>query len=85
MTLLRLPEVMRKSGYSRSMVYDLIAKGLYPKPIKISERAVAWRSHEVEAMMSAVIAQKTLDERRGLVRRLEGDRAVLRPEISKEG
>jgi len=67
MALLRLPEVIRLSGYSRSMLYALISQGLYPKPVKISERAVAWISYEVAAINQARIAGKSNDELRTLV------------------
>jgi len=79
MALLRLPEVIRLSGYSRSMLYALISQGLYPKPVKISERAVAWPSEEVEQMMLAVVARRSPEQRRGLVSALESNReAVIR-------
>lgn len=39
---LRRPAVEEITGLSRSTIYDLMAKGLFPKPIKISTRAVAW-------------------------------------------
>jgi prophage regulatory protein len=76
MALLRLPEVMRHSGYSRSMLYSLISQGLYPKPLKIGERAVAWPSQEVERMVESIISQQSLVERRELVRKLEVNRGI---------
>jgi len=76
MALLRLPEVMRLSGYSRSMLYSLISQGLYPKPLKIGERAVAWPSQEVERMVESIISQQSLVERRELVRKLEVNRGI---------
>ncbi len=39
---LRCPEVQRVTGLSRSTVYDLIAKGLFPRPVKLTNKAVAW-------------------------------------------
>lgn len=74
MALLRLPEVMRLSGYSRSTLYALIAQGLYPKPVKISERAVAWPSHEVESMIGALVSRRPTLDRRQLVAQLEASR-----------
>jgi len=76
MALLRLPEVMRLSGYSRSMLYSLISQGLYPKPLKIGERAVAWPSQEVERMVESIISQQSLVERRELVRKLGVNRGI---------
>lgn len=74
MALLRLPEVIRLSGYSRSMLYALISQGLYPKPVKISERAVAWPSEEVEQMVLAVVAQRSLEQKKNLVKNIESKR-----------
>ena len=71
MALLRLPEVMRHSGYSRSMLYYLVSQGLYPKPIKIGVRAVAWISAEVEAIGQARIAGKSIEEMKNLISQLQ--------------
>lgn len=78
MALLRLPEVIRLSGYSRSMLYALISQGLYPKPVKISERAVAWPSQEVERMVLAVMAGRSSEHRRALVTTIESNRMASR-------
>jgi prophage regulatory protein len=46
--LLRLPEVIRETGRSRTRIYVDIAAGHFPKPLKIGPRAVAWRSSDIE-------------------------------------
>ena len=38
----RLPEVLKRTGLSRSTVYSLIQQGKFPKQIKLSQRAVGW-------------------------------------------
>lgn len=70
MALIRLPEVIRESGLSRSSIYNYIDEGLFPKPIKIGERAVAWISSEVAAINEARIAAKSDEELRSLVAQL---------------
>ena len=46
--LLRLPEVMRLTGYSRSSIYSLIKQGKLPASVTLAGGgAVAWRSGEV--------------------------------------
>jgi prophage regulatory protein len=45
--LIKLPQVMQITTLSRATVYRLIAKGEFPKQIKLSERASAWIEHEV--------------------------------------
>ena len=45
--LLRLPDVQRLTGLSRSSVYRLEASGKFPKRVRLSERATAWRENEL--------------------------------------
>jgi prophage regulatory protein len=45
--LLRLPEVQKLSGLSRSSIYRLEGKGAFPKRVRLSVRATAWRSEEL--------------------------------------
>ncbi len=49
---LRIKEVQRFSGLSRSQIYALVAKGKFPRQIKLSEKASAWLLSELEAWMS---------------------------------
>ncbi len=40
--LLRRPEVEALTGLARATIYQRMATGHFPRPIKISKRAVAW-------------------------------------------
>ena len=40
--LVRLRSVIERTGLSRSTIYNLMAAGQFPKPVKISERCIAW-------------------------------------------
>jgi prophage regulatory protein len=55
---LRRPAVQAKTGKTTSELYDDIAKGTFPKPVKIGERAVAWRESEVAQWQKARIAAR---------------------------
>lgn len=46
---LRLPDVLNETGLGKTSIYNLIREGAFPKPIKISSRAVAWREGAIEA------------------------------------
>lgn len=46
-SFVRLPEVLRHTGLTRSTVYRLAASGDFPKQFKLGERASAWRWGEV--------------------------------------
>ena len=40
--LLRRSSVEEITGLSKSTIYRLVAQGLFPRPIRIGSRAVAW-------------------------------------------
>ena len=72
--ILRLPEVLKRRGKSRSSHYLDIKNGLYVKPVQIGARAVGTPDDEVDALNAAIIAGKTDEEIRDLVVRLEAAR-----------
>ena len=47
-TILRIEVVLRRSGLKRTMLYDLIAKGQFPKQVALGARAVGWYEDEVD-------------------------------------
>ena len=55
--LLRLPEVLRRTGFGRSHIYNLINRGEIPKQIQISSGAVAWLESEFETWMDKKIQE----------------------------
>lgn len=57
---LRIKEVQRFSGLSRSQIYSLVGKGEFPKQIKVSEKASAWLLSELEKWMSERVASREL-------------------------
>lgn len=80
-SLIRLKKVEEKTGYKKSMQYDLIKKGLMPSGIRIGERAVAFLSSEIDAVVAARIAGKSDDEIRELVKTLTAKRQQMANEI----
>lgn len=56
--LLRLREVCRRTGKSRSAIYREIAAGTFPAPVKLGISASAWPEHEVAAWCEARIAER---------------------------
>lgn len=55
-SFLRLCDVTQRYKLGRSTIYRLIAKGCFPAPVKLAERASAWRLTEVEAWATERIA-----------------------------
>lgn len=56
-SLIRLKKVEAKTGLKKSMVYDLISKDEFPKPIKIGDRAVAWIDREIDQWVTSKIPE----------------------------
>lgn len=44
---LRRPADQELTGLSRSTIYDLMAKGAFPRPIRLTAKAVAWRESTI--------------------------------------
>ena len=54
--LLRLPQVIERTSLTRSTIYELMEKGAFPRPVKISgARSNAWVESEVDAYVEARI------------------------------
>ena len=45
--IVRLPAVKEVSGLCRSSIYEGVAAGTFPAPVKIGLRAVGWRSADL--------------------------------------
>lgn len=58
--LLRLPSVEEITGVKKSTVYALMKAEQFPAPVKLSARAVAWRSDEIAAWVESRVKANTL-------------------------
>ncbi len=70
---LRLPEVMARTGLSRSTIYVRLAEGRFPQPVALGGRAVGWIEAEVDEWVRERIAES----------RFEGERAGERGEAAR--
>ena len=52
--ILRLPEVKKITGLSRSSIYAMMEKSAFPRQVSLGARAVGW----IDAEISEWIAQK---------------------------
>lgn len=57
--LIRIDEVLRICGFSRSSLYASIQKGEFPAQVKLSKKASAWVYSEVTAWVSARAAERS--------------------------
>ena len=55
---LRIGAVIEKTGMNQRPLYDLMAKGLFPKSIPLGPRMRAWLEEEVTAWQEARIAER---------------------------
>ena len=51
--LIRMAELRSVVGLGHSQIYVLMAKNKFPKPVQISERAVGWRSDDIQQWIDA--------------------------------
>jgi prophage regulatory protein len=56
--LLRLPEVIERTGLSRSRIYELLDQDGFPRPVKLGERANAWADVEIEDWIQRRLAAR---------------------------
>lgn len=57
--IIRLPEVVERTGISRSLIYRLIKEGSFPEQIHTSKRTSGWLESEVNDWV-----QSRIDESR---------------------
>jgi len=61
LAILRCPQVQKRTGLSRSTLYQYIKVGGFPKPVQLGLRAVGW----LESDISDWIATRVKDYRAG--------------------
>ncbi len=55
--VLRLPQVIQKTGLSRATIYAYIKKGQFPGPFQLSERSVGWLESSIDTWIDDRIAR----------------------------
>ena len=50
--LLRREEVESRVGLSRSSIYAAMARGAFPRPLRIGQRAVRWSEADIERWLA---------------------------------
>ena len=50
--ILRLPEVVDRTGLSRSTIYEMIKSDRFPKQTRIGVRAVGWKIEDIEGWIN---------------------------------
>lgn len=55
--LVKMPEVMHRTGNGKAWIYRLISQGRFPKPIKIGSRSIAFIESEIDEWINQRIAE----------------------------
>jgi prophage regulatory protein len=58
MRVLRLKATEQKTGLKCASIYERMAAGTFPRPVKLGERAVGWIEHELDEWLAARIADR---------------------------
>lgn len=65
-TLIRLPNVIKRAGISRSTIYNLIKEGSFPSPIRLGGRSIAFIESEIDDWIDSKIKESRQEEGCGM-------------------
>lgn len=54
--ILRRPQVQHRTGLSRSTIYAMMKEGRFPRPIRLSARAVGWTETSINEWLESRIS-----------------------------
>lgn len=52
-TILRLPAVISRVGYSRSSIYNFVGRGEFPRPVRLGPRAIGWLESSIDLWIAS--------------------------------
>ena len=58
LTILRRKQVEARVGLRRSTIYQGVADGSFPRPVRLGARSVGWLSHEIERWLADRVAAR---------------------------
>jgi prophage regulatory protein len=56
-SILRLPAVKTRVGLSRSAIYLAVSRAEFPRPVRLTERAVGWLESEISDWLRERVKQ----------------------------
>ncbi|MEM9629475.1 MAG: AlpA family transcriptional regulator [Pseudomonadota bacterium] len=60
--LIRIDEVLRRTGLGRTSIYNRIATGEFPRQIPLGPHASAWVESEVDEWINKRIAERDVED-----------------------
>jgi len=58
MKMLRIADVLERTGLSRRTLYGEISEGRFPKPVQLTSRCVGWPEADVSAWLEERVAKR---------------------------
>ena len=58
-SFVRLPDVIRHTGLSRSSIYRRVADGAFPAPYSLGPRTSGWRWGELQEWLESRVAKRS--------------------------
>ncbi len=72
--ILKKPEVLSSTGWSRSTLHTRIKENLFVPPISLGERAIGFLAHETNSVLAAMVAGQSKEQIKALVASLVAQR-----------
>lgn len=69
--IIRLPEVQKRLGLSRTTIYGQVRGGLLPRPVSLGARAVGWSESAIGSVVAARVRGESDEQIKQLVSELE--------------
>ena len=66
-----IDEVLEKTTFGRSSLYAKVSKGLFPKPVKVGSRKIAWPQYEIDQMMNFYLSTTNEEDTKSFVTKIE--------------
>ncbi|PAY01861.1 transcriptional regulator [Pseudoalteromonas sp. HM-SA03] len=74
--IIRRPEVLSKTGWSKSTLYNRLKEGLFPTPISLGARSVGFVESECDRVIQAMIAGYSEQQLKDMVQSIISSRSV---------
>ncbi|MGE6462285.1 helix-turn-helix transcriptional regulator [Pseudoalteromonas tetraodonis] len=74
--IIRRPQVLKNTGWSKSTLYNRLKDGLFPPAISLGARACGWVESECDKLIQAMIAGYSEQQLKDLVQDIVANRSV---------
>ena len=57
-SILRLPEVEKRTGLRRATIYRRAGEGSFPKPVRLGPNSTGWLESEIDGFLAGLAAER---------------------------